>query len=73
MSSFETKPTVLARILDGISQSISIQLENAIEATVRHAERLWAQPMQPQYLPVRIRDDTRWRATSHCRDRPPVR
>ena len=69
MSRFKTKPTVLTRILDGISKSISIRLENAIDAP-RHAGGLW---MQPQYLPVRIREDAQRQATSYHHDRPPFR
>ncbi len=46
MSRFKTKPTVLTSNIDGISKSISIRLENAIDAA-RHAGGLW---MQPQYL-----------------------
>ena len=69
MSRLETKPTVLARILDGVSKSISIRLEGTIDAA-RHAGGLW---MQPQYLPVRIRKDAQRQATSYHHDRPPIR
>jgi len=69
MSRFKTKPTVLTRTLDRISRSISIRLKNTINAT-RHAGSQWA---QPQYLPVRIREDTQGRATSYHHDWPPIR
>ena len=68
MSRFKTKPAVLTRILDRISRSISIRLENTVNAT-RHAGGLW---VQPQYLPVRIREDTQGGATSYHHDRPPI-
>lgn len=66
MSRFQTTPNVLARILDGITKSISFRLENAIDATARHAAGL---RMQPQYLPIRIRNDPGRRATCDPRYR----
>jgi hypothetical protein len=69
MSKFETKPTILARILDGISKSISIRLENTIDAA-RPAWGLW---MQPQYVPIRIREGAQRRATSYHHDRSSIR
>lgn len=64
MSRFPTKPNVLAQILDGISNSVSIRLRRTIDNACA-VGGLW---MQPQYLPVRIRNDAGRRAT--YRDRP---